>query len=383
MKPRYPREGIRTGPFFIQTLFLFFLLVGFENICNSKNLVPEEDLPLVLEGMKKISNAEYEEGFSLFQRYIDKYPLHPSGYFFMSAAYELMMQYTNTESGLKPFEKYSRRCLEIVQTNLREDPFDEISLFYYGALQGYIGLQHARHRSLLQAFRSAYNARMNLERALELDPDLYDAYLGLGMLFYYASKKHLEEGGVVGWFLRRFITHNEDLRGKGMEMVQLAMDRGELSGTYAKRALMWMNLLEKNYEAAYAAAREIAEEAPNDKNCRWVMARVELVQKNYQLSNTHFEEISRLVEKENLDTKVFQDVWMGSKLATVGNFIQVEDYRGAENLNRTVLEWLGNNPTASIEFQDERNLFAYWQELCQQFAESIQNGQKEYLRAGE
>lgn len=383
MKTRYLLKGTRTYPLLFRTLFLFIVLISIAGNSHSTNLVKSEDLPLVLDGMKKIANAEYDAGFSLFQQYIDKNPEHPSGYFFMSAAYELMMQYTNFETGMKPFERYSRRCLGIVQAKLRENPFDSVSLFYYGALQGYMGLQNARHRSMLQAFRSAYNGRRNLENALEINPELYDAYLGLGLLFYYASKKHQEKGGVVGWFLKRFITHNEDLRQKGMDMVKLAMEKGELSRVYAKRALMWMNLLEKNYDEAYSQALEISKEAPNDKNSLWVLARIEMERKQYELSHSHFQEIAQLVEKEKLDTEVFKDVWMGAKLASTGQYIHDKDFSGAESLNKTVRKWLKEKHTASIEFQDEKNLFANWKDLSDHYSESIRNGQNELVQAVE
>jgi len=375
--------GTRTYPLVLKVLFLFFVLISIAGNSHSINLVKSEDLPMVLDGMKKISNAEYDAGFSLFQQYIDRNPEHPSGYFFMSAAYELMMQYTNFETGMKPFKKYSRRCLGIVQAKLRENPSDSVSLFYYGALQGYMGLQAARHRSMLQAFRSASNARRNLENALELNPELYDAYLGLGLLFYYASKKHQEVGGVLGWFLRRFVTHNKDLRQEGMDMLKLAMEKGELSREYAKRGLMWMNLLEKNYDEAYSQALEISKESPNDKNSLWVLARIEMKRKQYELSHSHFQEIAQLVGKEKLEAEVFKDVWMGAKLASTGQHIHEKDFNEAESINNTVRKWLEDKPTASIEFIDEKNLFANWKDLSDQYSESIRNGQSELVQATE
>lgn len=355
---------------FTASLFVFRISNGY-----STTLPNKEELPVVLKGMKLIANSDYEEGFSVFKQYIDRYPDHPSGYFFMAAAQELMMQYTNSDSGMDAFNKYSARCFEIVQANLQANPSDAISLFYFGALQGYVGLQEARKRNLLRAFRSAYNARRNLECALDIDPNLYDVYLGLGMLYYYASKKHHEEGGLVGWFLKRFITHDQDLREKGMGMVQLAAEKGELSTVYGKRSLMWMYLLEKRYDDAYSLASEIEKETPKDKNSKWILARIELDRKDFARSYAHFMEIDQLVKNEKLDETVYKDVEIGADLAKTGTQINQQDLDEAKNIVAEVQEWLSKNPSASIEFQDENDMFEGWKSLCVQYSEAIAHPQ--------
>lgn len=353
---------------FLASLFVIEIPLGF-----SSTLPNRGELPVVLKGMRLIANSDYEEGFALFRQYIDKYPEHPSGYFFMAAAQELMMQYTNSDRGMAAFNKYSAKCFEIVQVHLQANPTDSISLFYFGALQGYVGLQEARKRNLLRAFRSAYNARRNLESALEINPDLYDVYLGLGMLYYYASKKHHEEGGLVGWFLKKFITHDQDLREKGMGMVKLAAEKGELSAVYGKRSLMWMFLLEKKYDEAYSMASEIEKESPHDKNSKWILARIELDRKDFARSYTHFMEIAQLVKNEKLDEEVYKDVVIGADLAKTGTHISQQDLDEAKSIIAEVQDWLSKNPTASIEFQDENDMFEEWKNLCIQYSEAIAN----------
>jgi len=97
--------------------------------------------------------------------------------------------------------------------------------------------------------RAGVHAREQFLRALELDPQLADAYTGLGLYNYYVDTL-----SPLVKLLRVFLGIPGGSKREGLRQLRLAMERGELTAVEA-RFYLAKNL--RTYDHQYAEARQI------------------------------------------------------------------------------------------------------------------------------
>ncbi len=168
-----------------------------------------------------------------FQRFSNKYalslttldalgaiePNHPRSHF-MKAAVLLAETF---DSG--SVENHDRFLAEIDAALVLTDQLEASgedqaaeAIFLRGAAIGYRGAYAVITNAWWDAFNDGRKGLSMLKKSVELDPDNYDAYLGLGMFTYWRSKLTSR----VSWL--PFIG---DEREKGIKMIRLAAEHGE------------------------------------------------------------------------------------------------------------------------------------------------------------
>jgi len=314
----------------------------------------------IIQGIAKVSNTDYEDGLKLFDEYIKAFPLNGEGYFYFAVALQEKIQKLNDLGELERFNKYSATCKRIFEAKLDKNPDDTIARMYLGAMNGYIGLVEGRQRNLLQAFMRAVDAKSLLERAYKERPDIADTGFGLGMIYYFASRKSSEVGGMTEWIITKFITNGRDMRNEGVEMIHQAVEGNALSKDYARAAIMWIRLYEKNYSKAHEMALDIAKRYPKDAGSRWVLGRVALVNKQCAEAQSRFGEAVEILIRRGLPPARYQDVEIGRSFAMLCESIDHKEWEEAARLTRTIDEWLKRDPKITLEYQDEKNLIAFW-----------------------
>lgn len=315
---------------------------------------------VILEGIAKVSNTDYEEGIKLFDEYIKAFPLNGEGYFYFAVALQEKIQKLNDLGELTRFNKYAATCKRIFEARLDKNPSDTVARMYLGAMNGYIGLVEGRQRNLLRAFLSAVEAKSQLERARRERPDIADTSFGLGMIYYFASRKSAEVGGMTEWIITKFITNGRDMRNEGVEMINHAVDGNALSRDYARAAIMWIRLYEKNYPKARELAADIARRYPKDAGSRWALGRVALVNGECSEAGVRFGEAVEILKKRGLPPARYQDVEMGRAFAALCESVDQREWDEAGRLVHRIDGWLNDDPKITLEYQDEKNLLAFW-----------------------
>jgi tetratricopeptide (TPR) repeat protein len=315
---------------------------------------------VIIQGIAKVSNTDYEDGLKLFDEYIKAFPLNGEGYFYFAVALQEKIQKLNDLGELDRFNKYSSICKRIFEAKLDKNPDDAISRMYLGAMNGYIGLIEGRQRNLLQAFMRAVDAKSLLERAHKERPDIADAGFGLGMIYYFASRKSSEVGGMTEWVITKFITNGRDMRNEGVEMIRQAVEGNALSKDYARAAIMWIRLYEKNYSKAHEMALDIAKRYPKDAGSRWVLGRVALVNRECSDSKARFGETLEMLKRRGLPPARYQDVEMAHSFATLCESVDHKEWEEAARLTHKIDDWLKHDPKITLEYQDEKNLIEFW-----------------------
>ena len=138
------------------------------------------------------------------------------------------------------------------------EPPDEWLYFYLGGALGFRGLYRFNRNKFLSAFRDGIGAIKQLDICMKLDPNMYDAYYGLGCFYYWKSAKSR-----FLWFLP-FVS---DERAKGIEDLITAVKKGRYTKKEARNALLRVYLNEQLYSQTIKLADIIEKEFPEDVFC--------------------------------------------------------------------------------------------------------------------
>jgi tetratricopeptide (TPR) repeat protein len=138
----------------------------------------------------------------------------------------------------------------------RGDPTGEAQLVH-GAALGLLGRWHIANHHWLRSYVVGRKAKASLEKALQINPELYDAYSGIGIYDYFVARLP----GIV-----RFVAFGggESDPAVGMRMIRLAVNNGHYTVTGTKAALVLVQLrIEKDPAAALDIADELVADHPD------------------------------------------------------------------------------------------------------------------------
>ncbi|MBI5179015.1 MAG: tetratricopeptide repeat protein [Nitrospinae bacterium] len=343
-------------------LVLLFALLP--SSAGAYELVIPEHLPAIKRGFEYVYNEEYGKAEELFQRYIKDHPDRPEGYFFMAGRYAEYLNASHDRGGIVPFQKWADLTVSKAEEFNKKHPGDPTGHFYLGNIYGYRGLVEAQEQNLVPAFLLSVKAKTALEEALRIAPDLYDCYFGLGTLYYYASKKHTEEGGFVGWIVKKFITNDKDLREEGIRMLRKAWTSGGITADVSFSSLMWVLLMEGRLDEAYPMAEEMIRRWPNDKHGYFAAGRIHLLRGDCPKALPAFERIQRLLEEDEIPPARFPELDLALDLTRICINQQVWDGNRTGSLLRTLRAKLARNPNIQLEYANSKGVVKDWKTMA-------------------
>lgn len=225
-------------------------------------LSPEHER-LILAGLDRMYALELSSAGPYFQEVAVSEPLNPAGPLFLAGLY--WIQYAQTfdvASGggelQKKFLLHTEEAIRRGEALLKANPNDGEALMWLGAAWGYRGRWKVLERSWVNAARLGLKGYRYLQKAVKADPELYDAYLGLGIYEYYADTMPS-----VIRLLKALVVKGD--KNQGLRNIQMTLERGRFSKTEAKLFLISIYAgAEKNFAGALALARELRGEKPGN-----------------------------------------------------------------------------------------------------------------------
>lgn len=197
------------------TAALFIIL-----ICSAfSQQVTEKQIQI---GLDKIYNFNWDDGFEAFNSIIKKNPDDPRGYHFKSIIFLWYYLGNLNEANLDSFIYFSDKSLELANLKLAQKNTPELR-YLVGSIYYNKSIAEARSGNYLQALWTSNQMKSSLEEAVKLKPDLYDAFLGLGLYNFALSQipSTLEwAANLVG------ITADKEL---GLTYVNQTVKKGKLS----------------------------------------------------------------------------------------------------------------------------------------------------------
>ncbi len=234
---------------------------------------------------------QYDEALALTNLVIKSTPNEPPGYFFRAAVLQArMMDYKSYEQDEKAFFGATAACRKLAQTKLKERRDEAWAHFFYGSAMGYEAFLLGKKKKYFEAFRYGWQSLQHLEAALKIDPQLHDAYLGIGTYKYYRSKM----SKTFSW-----LPFVKDEREEGILMVRQAIAHGRYSRAAAVSGLSWMLIDENRPAEALALIDSALIMYPASRFFLWSAGEAAYRAKRYDQATAHYNLILSSLQHEN------------------------------------------------------------------------------------
>jgi len=234
---------------------------------------------------------QYDEALSLADLVIKSTPNEPGGYFFRAAVLQArMMDYEDYERDENAFFSAIAACRKLAQTKLKEGRDEAWAHFFYGSAMGYEAFLMGKKKKYLEAFRYGWQSLQHLEAALKIDPQLHDAYLGIGTYKYYRSKM----SKTFSW-----LPFVKDEREEGIRMIRQAIVHGRYGRTAAINGLSWILIDENRPAAALALIDSALVIYPASRFFLWSAGEAAYRAKRYDQAAVHYRQILSSLQNED------------------------------------------------------------------------------------
>lgn len=265
---------------------------------------------------------DYQRAAELIENLSQRYPDEPAVVFWQAALLQMLIYDSGNNNLLDSFYRASDRVVWLCKERLRENPRDGWSHFYWGLTElNRANCQSWQNRKLT-AFFTMLKARRHFQRALILKPELWDAWLGMGIIEYFKATADRYCGGLglIG------------SKAKAFDMVRRTKKKGKLFPPMAEFFLGFMAKEEKRLEDAVQWSCSLLFRYPNNRTARRLLRDIYWDMKKY----TEVIEIGRELESD------------------IANTFPNNRYSLAENWLKMAYAWEGLNQLDSAQIFCER-----------------------------
>ncbi|KPL01899.1 MAG: hypothetical protein AMJ73_09550 [candidate division Zixibacteria bacterium SM1_73] len=264
-------------------IILVFAILGFLPFWNrgssQVSMNSEEADQIIFQGLEYVHGDETFKAAEEFKKLIDLFPNEPIGYFYVSATLQTMMDDFRNYSYQDEFNKYMDLAIKKGEEREKRGNLTAYDCLYMGGAVGYRGIHKALTGDWFGAFVDGLKGKGYLEKALELDPEFYDVYYGLGTYHFWKSLK-----SKIFWWLP-FVKDNRQM---GIDMIKLAIEKGKYAAEDAKYALVRIYVENKDYDSAFAMIEELSKSQPNKPFLLWFLGRAQFETGMYdEAANTY------------------------------------------------------------------------------------------------
>ncbi len=270
--------------------FLFYIIILAVCVPSLFAEFPDSlDIELIETGIGLTLNEEYRPARGLYSELQAKYPDHPCGPFFMATVYQAEMKDFEDFQYSQEFTDNIELSIELADECRDENHHDAWAYYFMGACNLYWALFEGRKGSSWSAARKGIRAKNLLEKCLDLDSTLYDAYTGLGSFRYWGDVK----GGV---FAKLPFVGGD--RGKGLEDLEKAVEKSYFSRDLALGALAFIYIQEEKYDTADSLASALRENYPQGKSFLWARAFANFEAERYEKALSFFDSLRAEIKEE-------------------------------------------------------------------------------------
>jgi tetratricopeptide (TPR) repeat protein len=214
------------------------------------------------QGLWWLYQLQYDKARASFDSFIKAHPDDPAGYFYLTAvdwwhlAQDIEYNLPDIQAKLEEDSQETIKVAQKLYDSAQDPTVKANACLYWGGAEGLWGRWLVTQREWVSAYFAGKRGHKMLKKALELNPRLYDAYLGLGIYDYFTDTL----SGVQA-VLAAMLIHGD--RKRGLEELQMAIDYGEHSRVEAMCFLVEIYTTEeKTPEKALPLAHALRKEFP-------------------------------------------------------------------------------------------------------------------------
>lgn len=247
----------------------------------------EQFTPILDRGLSVLYQGDYEAAEACFDSFIARYPDNPAGWFFKAGLYQVRMTDNESEGWMVQYNRNLDSALIYGNRAIERHPQDAWAYFIRGGTLGYLAARDGRARKYLAALNHGLAAVSDFKKAVNLDPELYDAYLGLGSYDYFRTRAV----SFLKWL--PFIGDNRD---RGIAQIELAIARGRYSNVMGRNGLVWILIDYEKYDRALALAEGLEKEFPQNPFFFWARPEIYWRRKQWDRAAESYARLLRLIE---------------------------------------------------------------------------------------
>ncbi len=224
-------------------LFASFLCLGLLVAPVRAEAPPEGDK--ISQGLWWLYQLQYEQAHQLFEDYTKENPKDPSGYFYKTAtdwwqlAQEFDYPLPEIQARLEADYQETIKVAKALMSSAEDSKTKAQACLYWGGAEGLKGRWLVTQKQYVDAYFLGKRGNKLLKKALRYDPELYDAYMGLGIYDYFTDTL----SGVVR-MLASLLIHGD--RERGLQELQLAIEKGTHARVEAMIFLIEIYTFEEN-----------------------------------------------------------------------------------------------------------------------------------------
>jgi tetratricopeptide (TPR) repeat protein len=219
-------------PELVRQLLLIIALAGTASAAPS-SMTPEMDR-LVMSGVDNIYRMDFDAAEAAAKAAMALNPDYPHAYLGDAATDFIRYIYGPQQTDdrlVKEFERKADIAIAVSERWLKTHPNDPDALLVQGSGYGISARLGIERHEYLKAFRHGTRAMKSIRAAIKADPQMYDAYLGLGMFDYYVDTIPR----FAGWLAKIMLGGNRE---RGLKEIRLAAEKGHFARTAAQLILV-------------------------------------------------------------------------------------------------------------------------------------------------
>ena len=163
-------------------------------------------------------------------------------------------------------------------------------LFYRGSAYGYLAYYAGQTGKWYEAMRDGFKAIDDLRQSVETDSTLYDAYLGIGVYYYWKSTKLK--------FIR-WLPFFPDRREEGIAFIEKSIENDTFGKYMAMHQLVYILLDYGDFDAALKYARRLAVAYPQSPFMWWAYAHTFYKRHEYKQAIHAYNKLLGIIEEKN------------------------------------------------------------------------------------
>ena len=233
------------------------------------------------KGVAAVYNLDFETSGKELSALLKEYPNYPLGLFGKTmiewSRYEYEYEKSN-KAQAQNFEREINSAISGIELWLSENKEEAQAYLALGGIYGVKARFLLANKNYVRAYFTGKKGLKHMNKAVELNPQMYDAYLGKAIYEYYAGTLPT----VVKILAKLLVSGDAD---KGIEYLNLIKDKGRYSADTAKLLLVEIAIESKKYSNPALAEKyikEIIAKYPHNPLYRFVAIIAAYQNKNYE-----------------------------------------------------------------------------------------------------
>jgi len=247
----------------------------------------KDSLSVLFGKANQLCHAQkFEQSIEVALRIRELYPDNPAGVFSLLKNYQAIDGNYRVKLHENKIDSLLDIAIDLAEKALKKDKKNGRNYFYAGTAYGFKSLYSAQHNEWMEAFKAGTQITKNLNRAIALEPDFYDAYYGLGLNNYWLSAK-----GPM-----RYMPHAKHNRNEGIKQIRLVIEKGEHAKIDAMFGLAAIYIHEGEKERALEIYKELYQQFPQNPNISYRMGKIYEEQEKWQQALSSYKTLHDILE---------------------------------------------------------------------------------------